>query len=565
MITYRSRAVLLVLTATILSAGLITSPAHAGCGCDKPPPAPAPVRPSATYSGLPVTIFSSQLLVGKSYKVTFTSGISGANATVTGTAVSLRDQADGEYKPQLVITVPPLPLGPTKIAVRKADRGTTTVLFSFGDSALTVAPPPIAVPQKVGDWQFPDYQAAVGRDGTLYMSLDLSGLTEPLVFDAWSVGYALRYDSAGTTFYNTQGFLMQALVAGTTRTPVPGMFVFPATTAADSDVLHYSRHEFATYFLQHFERGVHEVDETDPNWHVDGTPHIDHNHLIVAINGKLATGSAPAPGATPKHLLRVRSESLFSKGVVGVSSVTMKDLSGIDSFSPTTGQFSAAGRVYSNGPVDVKDYAMAFGDVTGAPVTVATTALVSGTITANTQPVSFMAIKVPSGLPSLGNIVLGQGQSQSLVGPGSFVVGNITLSSNGSLVVDNTAGPVTLYVTGTVSVTGNARITVTDQNPERFAIYVSGGGAVNMSGFFSTAYAVVYAPDSAVTVGLNTELYGAVVGKTVLSSGSSEVHFHDGLLGVQPVTYAVKSLIDTTISNKISAGMQSLFKTATAK
>src|SRR5207247_3327840 len=58
------------------------------------------------------------------------------------------------------------------------------------------------------------------------------------------------------------------------------LFVFPAANpATDSDALHYSRHEFTTYFLQHMERQPHAVDSTDGNWHLDGSRHVDHNHL----------------------------------------------------------------------------------------------------------------------------------------------------------------------------------------------------------------------------------------------------------------------------------------------
>src|SRR5439155_5956796 len=94
-----------------------------------------------------------------------------------------------------------------------------------------------------------------------------------------------------------------------TRTPIPGMFVFPTDDDANSDELHYSRHEFVTYFLQHAERMPHQVDAADGNWHVDGSRHVDHDHLILEIAGRLRDGSTPRPGATPAFTLAVSALS----------------------------------------------------------------------------------------------------------------------------------------------------------------------------------------------------------------------------------------------------------------
>src|SRR6184192_4125716 len=99
------------------------------------------------------------------------------------------------------------------------------------------------------------------------------------------------------------------------------MFVVPAADASgsESDTLRYSRHEFSTYFLQHQERQPHAVDPTDGNWHMDGSRHVDHNHLILAIAGRV-NGAAPAAGATPPFDLVTSTYSLFYRGLVGASS-----------------------------------------------------------------------------------------------------------------------------------------------------------------------------------------------------------------------------------------------------
>src|SRR6185295_5438423 len=145
-------------------------------------------------------------------------------------------------------------------------------------------------------------QAAVGRNGIVYLALDLTNMQQPMVVTAQALGFPLRFTESDVVFYNRQGFLMQRLATPGKNgvVPVPGMFVVPtANGATDSDELHYSRHEFVTYFLQHQERQPHAVDPTDPNWHLDGSPHVDHNHLIIAITGTLFGVKLPAGATTP--------------------------------------------------------------------------------------------------------------------------------------------------------------------------------------------------------------------------------------------------------------------------
>ena len=105
-------------------------------------------------------------------------------------------------------------------------------------------------------------------------------------------------------------------------TPVGGMFVLAPPTTADGNVLWYSRHEFNTYFLQHLAGQPRSPDPSDPNWHIDGTRHVDHNHIILAIAGKIG-GAAPAAGATPAFNLMVKAQSLFFTGLTGTGGVTM--------------------------------------------------------------------------------------------------------------------------------------------------------------------------------------------------------------------------------------------------
>jgi hypothetical protein len=100
----------------MLTLAAAATPAAAGCGCDKPPP-PAEVRPHAAYPGAQVTLFHPALEAGAPYVVAFRSGTTSETAVITADAISRRDLADGRAKAQLVVPVPPLPLGPAALEV----------------------------------------------------------------------------------------------------------------------------------------------------------------------------------------------------------------------------------------------------------------------------------------------------------------------------------------------------------------------------------------------------------------------------------------------------------------
>jgi hypothetical protein len=511
------------LTALLVSLALLggSRSAHAGCGCDKPPPAPAAVRPNATYSGMPVTLFHSSLQTGQNYDVTFTA-MNGQNATASTQAVSRRDLADGVYKPQLVLNTPVLPLGPVGISVKLA--GQSGALFTVADDLFTVVPQPISVPAQVGEFHYQNFQFAVSRAGVAYLSFNLNAVTLPMMFQAQAVGYPLRFSSTDIVFYNTQGFLMQLLSQN-----MPGLGSTSAGSSTDSDVLHYSRHEFNTFYLQHAEHLPHATDPTDGNWHLNGSRHIDHNTLVLAIAGTV-NGGAPAPGATSAFELVFKTFSLFHHGLVGASSIYMSNSSKTDSYNSTTGLPGVNGDLRSNGSITLTNVALVTGNATAAAFSINNGAAIIGTKTTTSQALNFMPISVPKELPNLGDIVLTGGQTYTLVGPASYKVGKIDLSNSAQLIINNSAGPVTLYVTNTVNIGNTAQVVVANTNPENFALYLVNGNTVSI-GNTGAFYGAVYAPQSAINLLNGGQFYGAFVGNTVNTSNSAFVHYDTALRG----------------------------------
>ena len=141
-----------------------------------------------------------------------------------------------------------------------------------------------------------------------------------------------------------------------------------------------------------------------------------------------------------------------------------------------------------------------------------------------------MPISVPKELQDLGDIVRTNGATYTLVGPASYKVGKIDLSNSARLLVDNTAGPVTLYVTRYARTTNTAQITTTDTNPEHFALYMVNGGDVVLTNA-GTFYGVVYGPQSVIDFTNGGQFNGAFVGKSVTLNNGAQVHYDTALRG----------------------------------
>lgn len=251
------------------------SPALAGCGCDKPPPAPAVVIPHVAFPGLSLTLFHDSFQVGQTWNVAFRNGRT--TKAVSAQVVSRRALTDPTgitYGPQLVVLMPEAPVGPTSITA-SFDAMSLTV----PQDAFTVIGRPLMVSEHDAHYKVQQYKTVVSADGGLYMSVSgLHAVCKAMEFQVFSPRFPLRV--AQMTILNSQGFFIDAFGPQSVD-----HFVIEPGTGAKSDLLHYFRHSFEQYCADHQPGGPKEVDPSDPNWHLNGTPHVDYSTLIFAITG----------------------------------------------------------------------------------------------------------------------------------------------------------------------------------------------------------------------------------------------------------------------------------------
>ncbi len=270
-------------------------PAWAGCGCDHPPPAWALVMPPFGSPGRWINVYADagQFVAGETYEVEFGS----TRVLVQATRFD-----------RLEVQVPGgLPLGPVALRVRGAgyDRLYSSALF-------TALPNPRKIRERAGVFKARNYAGAVGADGTLYLPIDMTRVTDPMQFAVALLDLPLTYEHDDVVIYNSDGVdltLFTLDVNDTERTwgsyygwqvlgdaKIKGN-VFKGKAgksdqlASVSNVFTYWRHEFHTYAAAHAPGGEYAVDVA--GYHSDGTLHVDHYQLVIAISGLERDPSAP--------------------------------------------------------------------------------------------------------------------------------------------------------------------------------------------------------------------------------------------------------------------------------
>src|SRR6266403_626090 len=191
-----------------LGAFVLPAPVDAGCGCSKPPPPRAAVRPFVGYADQKIILFSELLAPDTAYWVQFTATADGSTDWSRGKAALRRDFADGQARVQMRVSVGNVALGPCSITVW-ADR--TTPLYTLGDDQFTVTSKPIVLHDFTETVTQEGYQAGVGKDGTVYVPVDVSSVSDGTIFSGMANGFPLSFEARSVAMYNQQGFLMQLL------------------------------------------------------------------------------------------------------------------------------------------------------------------------------------------------------------------------------------------------------------------------------------------------------------------------------------------------------------------
>lgn len=274
-----------------------------------------------------------------------------------------------------------------------------------------------------------------------------------------------------------------------------------------------------------------------------------------------------ASGLTAQCSFRV---TVALTSLIGLDSVSITGSGLVDSYDSSGGYPATKGsltNILSNGTITLGNSGKVFGNVrstragvslsgasqvtgnatAGTTVSTSGSATVGGTVTNNQLAPVMTLPSVPacgppyspnSGIsgtytynPSTGDLSL-TGVNIATLANGTYCFHNVTLTNSAQLKVN---GPVVINITGTLNAGGATSLTNTTSVPANLRILSSytGANGVTLSNATS-AYLVVYAPNTAVTITGAAPLFGTVAGKTLTISNSGMVHYDTLLKSIWP-------------------------------
>lgn len=232
------------------------------------------------------------------------------------------------------------------------------------------------------------------------------------------------------------------------------------------------------------------------------------------------------------------SNSPFNNSLFAKTSIEMNGNAVTDSYDSRTGVVGSNGDVATNGTaagaITLTGNAKVKGDAVVGPGADLSTAIsldkktvIEGTQSVASSAVTLDSVQIPSNLTNQGVLSLSAKDTLTLSG-GTYWYSSIDISGDAKV---SFTGSATLYVSGSISVTGKGFVTA--QNlPPNLLIYVQGSSTVSLAGK-ADFYGAVYAPDSEVTLSGNTKFFGAVVGNAIHDSGKALVRYDEALKTIQ--------------------------------
>ena len=218
--------------------------------------------------------------------------------------------------------------------------------------------------------------------------------------------------------------------------------------------------------------------------------------------------------------------------ITGINGINMSGSSLIDSYDSANGTYLAGTASSNAGVASNSDISMSGGaQINGSTYDYRGT--VSGGSVSGSEnslaaplnyPVSSAALAAISNdnanvIPYMRNGSFNMSGSQTTTMPPGVYYFKDFVMSGGSVL--NITGPVTIYVTGEVDISGG--VMTANSLPRNLIIRVTGSGNSTFSGS-SQYYGQLYAPLSDVTISGGAQFCGSIIGNTLTESGGGSVH-----------------------------------------
>lgn len=289
---------------------------------------------------------------------------------------------------------------------------------------------------------------------------------------------------------------------------------------------------------------------------------VDNNKLqqyVVIAQGRRPSGV----GGEATVTALVSGVPIFKWGIFTQGNISLSGGAITDGYNSANGPYNPAaidstGSVAANGSILLSGGSTTVnGDATAAGTN--SGGIVTGTRTASapalpTKPILACpaggftpASDVPGGsgisyTAATGVLTVSGGKNLTLGTPaaGYFYFSSVTLSGNSTITV--TAGHTDIWISDFLNISGGT-IVNTSTLPPALSFWSCGTASTNMwtlSGG-SGAYFSVYAPNHPITVSGGGDIYGAIVGAALTSSGGAKIHFDEALMNSASKNVAIVS------------------------
>lgn len=293
---------------------------------------------------------------------------------------------------------------------------------------------------------------------------------------------------------------------------------------------------------------------------VEATELLDGNVRLLST-AMVGSGRAAVAAVVKGELAQL---PLFSATLSSKDKLTLNAGVMIDSYDSTLGGYglqavntkdgfvyaNAKGDVKSNADIELNASAHVFGDANPGPgyaVTMGTGAYVEGSTASSPELLEFPPIEVPSVdqsasliLPPLSGTSIGPGilgydtlgiekeATLTITGPATLVVNDFAGYKDANLVVDATAGPVTIYVVDSYFHDSGFEADAAFGSPMSLAFLIAAEQDVTFPSKAKVRGAY-YAPDADMTFTSANEAWGSFVAKRVSMSSDMSFHYDENL------------------------------------
>lgn len=311
----------------------------------------------------------------------------------------------------------------------------------------------------------------------------------------------------------------------------------PSLTVSDIEFGHWDR-DTATFSLGGYQINAAKVtlNRTDANGNplnlywapILGTSHADVTATAIAMYDENMCGP-----------------------LIGIEWVSVPGEPTTDSFRSSQGGYASQaprdnGSICSDGPIGLEGNPVVNGDANAGKdfsTTLSGASIVTGNTTPRLRPLNLPDVDfadyeqnndndllpgIPKGknlvspVDAQGNFLVDGGKTYEMP-PGTYYFQDFTLTGNSTLKI---SGPTNIYLTGNFDTAGGYLINNT-QAASNLRIFMNGGSATVTSKV--DLYAVIYAPNTTVELRGSADFYGAVVGRTLLATGSGDIHYDEDL------------------------------------